>query len=156
MINCVERLSSQENKDNLSEISQRLNTVIRAIHLPCRRRFGHCHFLKSPQIYVIFKASVTTQERLCQATIWMRPMIKHQRSLMNVFCPSVIHLLHRFLPSKPETKRTSTTRAYIEYIVTEGTTALICTLRSSQVKWPRLYFSYWSCHESHVFQKLAT
>ena len=46
MYNCVQRLSSQENKDKLSEISQKLITVISAIHPPSRRRFSRCHFGK--------------------------------------------------------------------------------------------------------------
>ena len=46
MYTCVQRLSLQVNKAKLSEISQKLITVISALHLPCRRRFSHCHFGK--------------------------------------------------------------------------------------------------------------
>ena len=46
MKNCVQSLSLLENKDKLSGTSQRHKIVISAIHLPSRRRFGHCHFLK--------------------------------------------------------------------------------------------------------------
>ena len=55
-------------KINFLEISQKLKTVISAIHLPISRRFSHCHFRKFTVNLIIFKTSIKTTRTLALTT----------------------------------------------------------------------------------------
>ena len=77
---------SLENKYNLSEISQRLKTVISAIHFPIRRRFSHCHFRKF-NVYVLnYQTSITNTRTLALSSNYKDKVSEKSHEVISPIC----------------------------------------------------------------------
>ena len=125
-------MSLQESKDKLSEIYQRLKTVISAIHLPSRRRFSHCHFRKFTVNLLNFKTGITSTRTLALSSNLDENKDKESEKSHKIISQVSYLLAAPFLPLQTR-DQTHLNDARV-HRVAEGTAALMYTaLPSSQV-----------------------